>query len=293
MKEAAPDTFFCEPFRADISVQQCLVNQARGRFEGDLSIYFKCIACDLGALYREANGGKLPRVVRNNFGHVRVAPPVGEQMPKVVIKVNDQAVTLPGGQPLTASTPAAASRISEVLVPESSIQRPCKNHPDREALFGNTLCRECKSRAYQREWMRKKRSEVKQEERRIPEIKPKLEALEKPPEVMPENLCIVCKAEPRQGKSSRCKSCLVKQLDTPKAKENRLRNIGERTRKAHAVLKRLEAGEIGTKEDLYKRIFDLVPGLEEFLEEQAMKQLRPLESEIAVRLRDSMQSEKV
>ena len=113
-----------------------------------------------------------------------------------------------------------------------------------------------------------------------------------PVSALPEiKLCITCQVEPAEGKSSRCKTCLTKVLQAPGVQEKRVLNCGARTRKAHQVLKRFEAGELCEEFDRFKPVFDLVPGLEEHLQVAAVRAIRPLAAEMAFRLRQSMEAE--
>lgn len=283
-----PNLFRCEAFNGEFPVSQCLVNQARGRLEGDLSRYWKCTTCNLGQLYREANGGKLPEVRQGKYGLPEVVRPRREDMAKVAVKINGEAVTLPGGQPLTASTPAAAARIAEAVAPSpqpfrpAKVERPCKNHPDRESLLGQSMCRECKQ-AYQREWHRKRKEEKMAKQTQKAPVVPIAPVKEKTAA-----LCCVCQEQPRHGKSNRCLACLQAQVNTPEARASRVKSCSDRAREAHAIRRRFVEGELVLAEERYQPIFALVAGIEERIRERAEKNLRTIEAEMAVILRDAL-----
>lgn len=101
-------------------------------------------------------------------------------------------------------------------------------------------------------------------------------------------LCIVCKEKPRHKKSNRCLECLTEPFNRPEVKAKRLAGIGEQSRRAHKALALLESGQLVAPDQRYAGIFTLVEGLQEKIEARAAQNLRTLEAEMAILLREAL-----
>lgn len=159
-REVTMDLFRCETMRAEITARTCLLNQAKDEIEHGR---FHCAECEVGRVIRETNGGKLPIMVKKMGGGYAVIRKKEEDMASLV-KIDGEKVFTTDGQPLKASSPEAAAKIVEAVKP--TVARPCRNHPDRESVGKERMCRECR-RAYQREWHRKEKGLLPESDAKI------------------------------------------------------------------------------------------------------------------------------
>lgn len=270
-----PELFSCEPFRAEIAPRQCLVNQAQGHARGELSVYWKCTTCELGKLMREANGGELPEVRLDGSGNPFVVN--GSQF----------------------KGPRDKTREHRAMTAATKISRPCKNHPHRESLPGQAMCRECK-RAYQREWHRKQQEKVKMAEN-TKEIVQDSTGCPEPGssfsnEAQAAGDATPCRNHPERpehkntGFCLECNQARLANIPIDKRKAGQ-RRAGQRVKEAYQLLMRYEAGEIIAVTDRYVPVFDMVEGLRDFLEAAARENFRTLEAQMAFFLRETMLGE--